>query len=768
VQIWVVISPEFLGAAHLAQVLDENRRVLPAARILFPRSPGKRNHTRLPMAVLDPSHRLHLRSLRGLGREDGPDSVRALVLSELGREVRTAQPERLILVAAQLFNSLTTVSELERLHGMLSEYSRDIRFILHVDEPAKVLIRHYGDAVARGRTTGLDQELTLAKSGQWFKPALDAALRLSAPDGPQDELDLPPFWLDFAATIRFWESVFGLGAVKLADGSGPRRAVDCALDLMGIKLETKAISETWDAIPDEWMARNREINGLFRKVHAAGLNVDRRAFVAAHLHAAVSGPVLQAGALSPVSALMSKDISDLTARAPDLAGVLKPDDPLPDWQAPDPTDGFRVTQFAGAVMAGLDERNAAAEAERSARTSLLNADPELGERIFELPPEAKKLAARMAGSRYAPHNALIRDTADAAPPFVSDIGPPPDGQMVLAITCMKNEGPFILEWVAHHRAIGIRDFLIYTNDCDDGTDELLDCLQGHGILTHRLNNEWKGKSPQQAALNKAQREDLFRAADWVVHFDVDEFINIKTGNGRIHDLLAMAPGAGAFTLTWRTFGHNGVIEFKDEPIIGQFTAASPSYCPKPHTAWGFKTLFRNSGAYRKLSCHRPNQIEEDMAADVVWVNGSGVILPDVMKAKGWRSDIGTIGYDLVQLNHYPLRSAESFLVKRKRGRALHVERSIGRNYWIRNDWNDFRDVSVLRNLPRVQGEIDALRKLEGVAALHDAAVARHREKIAELRGLPEFEELLEDATSIRLNPIERAAYSLMLDIADRR
>ncbi|WP_322787480.1 glycosyltransferase family 2 protein [Aliiroseovarius crassostreae] len=50
---------------------------------------------------------------------------------------------------------------------------------------------------------------------------------------------------------------------------------------------------------------------------------------------------------------------------------------------------------------------------------------------------------------------------------------------------MKNEAPYILEWVAYHRAMGIDKFLIYTNDCSDGTSEILDRLQDLGILQHR-------------------------------------------------------------------------------------------------------------------------------------------------------------------------------------------------------------------------------------------------------------------------------------------
>ncbi|MGB8813172.1 MAG: glycosyltransferase family 2 protein, partial [Paracoccaceae bacterium] len=43
------------------------------------------------------------------------------------------------------------------------------------------------------------------------------------------------------------------------------------------------------------------------------------------------------------------------------------------------------------------------------------------------------------------------------------------GGRTAIVTTMKNEGPFILEWIAYHRMIGVDDFLIYTNDCSDGT-----------------------------------------------------------------------------------------------------------------------------------------------------------------------------------------------------------------------------------------------------------------------------------------------------------
>jgi hypothetical protein len=65
--------------------------------------------------------------------------------------------------------------------------------------------------------------------------------------------------------------------------------------------------------------------------------------------------------------------------------------------------------------------------------------------------------------------------------------PAPQAGRTAIVTTMKNEGPFILEWIAYHRAIGVDDFLIYTNDCTDGTDTMLQMLMAKGLCQWREN-----------------------------------------------------------------------------------------------------------------------------------------------------------------------------------------------------------------------------------------------------------------------------------------
>ena len=352
--------------------------------------------------------------------------------------------------------------------------------------------------------------------------------------------------------------------------------------------------------------------------------------------------------------------------------------------------------------------------------------------------------ARQLGHRpiRAPKSVAARTTATA--------------NRTAIVTTMKNEGPFILEWLAYHRVLGVDDFLIYTNDCTDGTDALLDLLQAKGLVQHR-NNPFRAMDlkPQHAALQAAESEPLIQTADWVICMDVDEFINIKAGNGRLSDLYAALPDANMISMTWRLFGNGDTDGFKDRFVTEQFSRCAPELTRKPHHAWGFKTLFRKTGIFKKLGVHRPKGLKPDLWDQIHWFNGSGKPMPMEMLRNSWRSTLTTYGYDLVSLNHYAVRSAESFLVKRDRGRVNHVDRDQGMNYWFRMNFNADQDRSIQRMIPALQAEYDRLLADPQIRAAHDHSVACHRRRIAELRADPVQAAFHAELTSERMRRLCR-------------
>jgi len=371
-------------------------------------------------------------------------------------------------------------------------------------------------------------------------------------------------------------------------------------------------------------------------------------------------------------------------------------------------------------------------------------------------------------SKIVPKTSLIESEKlieEAATYFLHDPVRMPEEKMEKAtggpvtttiVTTMKNEGPFILEWVAYHRMIGVTDFLVYTNDCTDGTDTLLDILQDKGVVQHRENPfRTSDLKPQHAALQAAEKERIIKKADWLICMDVDEFISIKAGAGHLTDLFKAVPQANMIAITWRLFGNNDIHEFRDGLLTENFTRCAPELIRKPHQAWGFKTLFRNLGIFKKMGVHRPKGLKPQLWEEINWVNGSGRPMPSKMFRNGWRSTTSTYGYDLVTLNHYAVRSAESFLVKRDRGRVNHVDRDQGLAYWFRMNNNAEEDLSIQRMLPKLRAEMDKLLSDPDIAAAHEHSVNMHRQKIDELKATENYAAFYEELTGRRMQRLSR-------------
>ncbi|HBQ36585.1 MAG TPA: glycosyltransferase family 2 protein [Rhodobacteraceae bacterium] len=304
---------------------------------------------------------------------------------------------------------------------------------------------------------------------------------------------------------------------------------------------------------------------------------------------------------------------------------------------------------------------------------------------------------------------------------------------------MRNEGPHCLEWIAHHLAAGVGHFLVYTNDCDDGTDRIMDVLQQTGIVTH-FRTKQKGKSPiQWQSLKHAWELPRLKNADWVLISDCDEFINLRAPLNSLADLVEALPDdTDAVAMSWRLFGNSGQIEMRDMLTTDRFSMAAPENISLP-LAHFFKSLFRPR-AFRQPGVHRPKRRKDTVP---VWVDGSGNRLPDGFAKQDGRINLFGLphGSDLVQLNHYSLRSAESFLIKRSRGLPNHTEREIGLGYWAERNFNTQKDTSIERMSVETQRKLDELRLIPELDALHKAAFAAHQEK---------FNKMMENRDNIQL------------------
>ncbi|MBR0683800.1 glycosyltransferase family 2 protein [Roseomonas eburnea] len=308
---------------------------------------------------------------------------------------------------------------------------------------------------------------------------------------------------------------------------------------------------------------------------------------------------------------------------------------------------------------------------------------------------------------------------------------------IAAVTSVRNEAPFLLEWVIYNRLIGFTDIVVYYNDCSDGTDLVAHALADAGLITAIENKGLPDVAPQVAAFVQARSIEQVRTADWAIAIDVDEFINIKCGEGTLSDLFAAIPDADAVLMQMRHFGSSHHIFMQDDLVLRQFSLASTEDHPDNAIV---KTLHRMGRRFKTIGMHMPFFFERYDEKPRIY-NGSGKLVPEEMHRfeRGRKVPEGWAGMDLVQLNHYAVRSLDQFLVKRRRGSGTGMRNRFSKEYWLQRDANDVVETSILRMLPRLEQEVgDVLR----LARVKDAVMrARRRNEIEvmlSIRDAPPF------------------------------
>ncbi len=310
------------------------------------------------------------------------------------------------------------------------------------------------------------------------------------------------------------------------------------------------------------------------------------------------------------------------------------------------------------------------------------------------------------------------------------------------VTTMKNEGPFILEWIAYHRSIGFTGFTVFTNDCDDGTDKIIMRLEELGVATHVPNVLKPGQSPQRKALRRSQWHAETQASDWLMSADVDEFLMIRAGDGHLRDLMDKVGDVDAVSFCWKLFGHGQNDGYEPGFVTEQFRWAAPENMFPSVQSSGIKTLVRNNDKFVRIRIHRPLVAED--AEDLRWVDGGGQPMPPVYRKSRWSAH-KHFSHEYARLHHYAVRSVDSFLVKRDRGRTNHINTDQGLEYWRAMNTNFEYDETILPRLPAAKRVYDDLIADPVLADLHGQACDWHVAKIKELKareGWPAFRDAI--------------------------
>ncbi len=338
---------------------------------------------------------------------------------------------------------------------------------------------------------------------------------------------------------------------------------------------------------------------------------------------------------------------------------------------------------------------------------------------------------------------------------------------ITAVTCVKNEGPFLLEWIAFNRLLGVTDFLFYSNDCTDGTDNLLDALAERAGVVH-LPNPAQGRNYQMEALKNAAQQDIVRDADWVWIADVDEFLDIHVGDHTIPALIETSGDPHAISVTFQFMANGGVDAFEDRPVIEQFNRTHNPDIWNDETAQEVKTLIRKDFPLHYYGAHRPffrSILSKNRRPD--WTDGSGREVPIKFKMAENKRRIRKFpakgGREFATLNHYALRSLDSYLVKNDRGDVNRENRNFDDTYWRERNDQGWEDQSIHRYLPDLNAALTELKSDPEIGRLHDEAVVAHKKTRDRLMADPDHATLAERLRSLPTLPPKELELIAMLE-----
>lgn len=253
----------------------------------------------------------------------------------------------------------------------------------------------------------------------------------------------------------------------------------------------------------------------------------------------------------------------------------------------------------------------------------------------------------------------------APPPSAAADAPAGLGHVLLS--SMRDEGPYALEFIAHHRAIGFDRLFIASNDCRDGTDLLLDALDAGGAITHFRNHVRAADKPQHSAYARMRRRFGLDGADWLMVLDADEFLHVGIGAGQVQDLTGIAPPeTDIIMLNARSYGTTADPGWRPGLVTEQFTRRLPDR----HRANGpVKSLARGIGRFQNIHNHSVVRYLGDQPLTVMRADGTLFAIPPGDKLWDYLRNVPVrrIHHDLAHYNHYAVKSLAAFCLRQDKG-----------------------------------------------------------------------------------------------------
>lgn len=234
---------------------------------------------------------------------------------------------------------------------------------------------------------------------------------------------------------------------------------------------------------------------------------------------------------------------------------------------------------------------------------------------------------------------------------------------IIICAILKDETPYLIEWIEHHLKIGVEYFVLYDNNSAIPAKQTLDTYIKRGIvevLDCKITN-----APQL----KTYMHCLYQMhdhTDWIAYIDIDEFIVLKK-HGDMHSFLENYKNVAGVCLNWMIYTANNHILKPEGTVMQNYTESVSNYFPPNRHV---KSIVQPKHVNIIDNPHYPQY-----NAGCYSVNERYVYVPYACSE---------FSNEVAQVNHYFTKSFEEWLGKLGRGLADSTQtREVG-EFWSYN------------------------------------------------------------------------------------
>lgn len=297
------------------------------------------------------------------------------------------------------------------------------------------------------------------------------------------------------------------------------------------------------------------------------------------------------------------------------------------------------------------------------------------------------------------------------------------------MTSVKNEAIYLLEWVAHHRALGFSQVFVAANNCTDGTVALLRELDAAGFAKFAHNKCGPDEIPQHAGYKTLRKRYDVDHCDWLMTMDVDEFLCVEVGDGTVGALTdAAGDDVDIIALNSLTFGTAPDPECHDL-VTARFQNRLPA---DDRLNKMIKSITRDPARFQDAHNHHLMKLTPPAPLTVMRADGSTyVIPPNVTRLFNYlrNSRDGEITQDLAFYNHYSIKSMAEYALRKDRGNGAvplgsTPKQRYSDTYFKNRAGANILDTRITKYEPKTRAIIADMLSVSAIKDLHEKIEAR--------------------------------------------